>query len=91
MQKREMANCPLCRAPTVLQANPCKYTPSSLSCVVPTLSINRVANVDYGLLNFMADWFPIESREKQRVNEREVTREQLEELGISEARGCRIM
>ena len=39
----------------------------------------------------MADWFPIESLEKLRANEREVTQEQLETLGISDARVCRIM
>jgi len=39
----------------------------------------------------MADWFPNESREKLLANEREVTKEQLEELGISDIRVCRIM
>ncbi|KAF8559486.1 hypothetical protein OG21DRAFT_1431694 [Imleria badia] len=71
LQKRRMENCPMCRAPTVLQAN--------------------ASNVDYGLLNFMADWFPIESGEKLRANEREVTQEQLEVFGIADARICRIM
>ncbi|KAG8221619.1 hypothetical protein J3R82DRAFT_1896 [Butyriboletus roseoflavus] len=71
LQKRGLAPCPLCRAPTVLQANS--------------------SNVDYGLLNLMADWFPIESREKLSANEREVTQEQLEEFGIPDVRGCRIM
>ncbi|KAF8128422.1 hypothetical protein EV363DRAFT_1340689, partial [Boletus edulis] len=71
MQRRRMADCPMCRAQTVLQANP--------------------SNVDYGLLNLMADWFPIESREKQHANEREVVQEQLEALGITDARICRIM
>ncbi|KAG6376690.1 hypothetical protein JVT61DRAFT_1705 [Boletus reticuloceps] len=71
MQRRRMADCPMCRAQTVLQANP--------------------SNVDYGLLNLMADWFPIESREKQHTNEREVIQEQLEALGIADARICRIM
>jgi hypothetical protein len=47
-------------------------------------------NVDYALLNFMADWFPLESREKLSANEREVTREQLEELGLPD-RGCLVM
>lgn len=92
MQKRGMEDCPLCRAPTVLQANPCKYAPLVVSCAsLQRSESHHVANVDYGLLNFMADWFPIESREKLRANEREVTREQLEELGISDVRGCRIM
>jgi hypothetical protein len=53
--------------------------------------MTRVANIDYGLLNFMADWFPIESREKLCANEREVTQEQLEALGIADIPGCRMM
>ena len=53
--------------------------------------MRRVANIDYGLLNFMADWFPVESREKQRANEQEVTREELEALGVDDVRACRIM
>ena len=40
------------------------------------------ANVDWAMLNFMADWFPIESKKKLRQNEREVAEEELEELGI---------
>lgn len=44
------------------------------------------ANVDWALLNFMKDWFPIESREKLISNEKEAAKEQAEELGISE--GC---
>ena len=78
----------MCRAPTVLQANPCEYAPRVSR---PPSLTNRVANIDYGLLNFMADWFPIESREKLRANEREVTQEQLEALGIADVRVCRIM
>ena len=53
--------------------------------------MHRVANIDYGLLNFMADWFPIESREKQCANEREVNQEQLEALSIADLRVCRMM
>ena len=53
--------------------------------------MDRVANIDYGLLNFMADWFPIESEDKQHANEQEVTQEQLEALGIADLRLCRIM
>ncbi|KAF8548629.1 hypothetical protein OG21DRAFT_705547 [Imleria badia] len=71
LQKRRMTNCPMCRAPTVLQAN--------------------ASNVDYGLLNFMADWFPTESGEKLRANEREVVQEQLKAFGIVDDRVCRIM
>ena len=39
----------------------------------------------------MVDWFPIESLEKLRANEREVTQEQLELFGIADVRACRIM
>ena len=56
----------------------------------PSLT-TRVANIDHGLLNLMTDWFPIESGEKLRANEREVTQEQLEAFGIDDARVCRIM
>ncbi|KIM56562.1 hypothetical protein SCLCIDRAFT_1220249 [Scleroderma citrinum Foug A] len=71
LQKRGKADCPLCRAPTVLTANR--------------------ANVDYALLNFMSDWFPVESREKLRANEREAAQEELEELGFQTRPGCIIM
>jgi hypothetical protein len=69
LQKLGKANCPICRAPTVLKADR--------------------TNVDYALLNFMADWFPLESRAKLSTNEREAAKEELEELGL--AGGCRVM
>ncbi|KAG1720102.1 SPX domain-containing protein [Suillus lakei] len=69
LQKLGKANCPICRAPTVLKADR--------------------TNVDYALLNFMADWFPLESRAKLSANEREAAKEELEELGL--AGGCRVM
>ncbi|KAG1883606.1 SPX domain-containing protein [Suillus subluteus] len=69
LQKLGKANCPICRAPTVLKAD---HT-----------------NVDYALLNFMADWFPLESRAKLSSNEREAAKEEIEELGFSV--GCRVM
>jgi len=49
------------------------------------------SNVDWALLNFMQDWFPIESREKLKANEKEVADEQLRELGIDPDRGCVLM
>ncbi|ETW75347.1 hypothetical protein HETIRDRAFT_437119 [Heterobasidion irregulare TC 32-1] len=67
MQKRGKGNCPMCRAPTVLQADR--------------------SNVDWALLNFMQDWFPEESREKLRQNEREAAEEEMEELGLH-SQGC---
>jgi hypothetical protein len=69
LQKLGKANCPICRAPTVLKADR--------------------TNVDYALLNFMADWFPLESRVKLSANEREAAKEELEELGLTG--GCRVM
>lgn len=69
LQKKGKGNCPMCRAPTVLQADR--------------------TNVDWALLNFMKDWFPIEAKEKLKQNEREAAREQMEELGFSvEDSGC---
>ncbi|KAG0695086.1 SPX domain-containing protein [Suillus ampliporus] len=70
LQKLGKANCPICRAPTVLKADR--------------------TNVDYALLNFMADWFPLESRAKLTANEREAAKEEIEELGLS-GQGCRVM
>ncbi|EPQ51605.1 hypothetical protein GLOTRDRAFT_140984 [Gloeophyllum trabeum ATCC 11539] len=67
MQKRGKANCPICRAPTVLVADR--------------------SNVDWALLNFMKDWFPVESKAKLLQNEREASQEELEELGL-DVKGC---
>jgi len=41
-------------------------------------------------MNFMADWFPVESREKLQSNEREVSAELAKELGFDENR-CFVM
>ncbi|RDB26687.1 Transcriptional regulator of yeast-form-adherence 3 [Hypsizygus marmoreus] len=71
MQKRGSGDCPMCRAPCVLQADR--------------------SNVDWALLNFMQDWFPIESKEKLQQNEREAAREELEELGLNPDQTCRVM
>jgi hypothetical protein len=48
------------------------------------------ANVDWALLNFMQDWFPVESRAKLKNNEREAAEEQLHELGL-DAQSCIII
>jgi len=53
------------------------------------LRANR-ANVDWALLNFMQDWFPEESQEKLKRNEREAAKEELEELGFGDSR-CIVM
>ena len=49
-----------------------------------------LANVDWGLLNFMQDWFPVEAREKLKANEKEAAEEQMREMGI-DPNGCVIM
>ncbi len=49
------------------------------------------ANVDWALLNFMQDWFPDESRQKLKQNEKEAAEEELIELGIDPHQTCRIM
>ncbi|KJA21745.1 hypothetical protein HYPSUDRAFT_87754 [Hypholoma sublateritium FD-334 SS-4] len=71
MQKRHTAQCPMCRAPSVLVANR--------------------TNVDWALLNFMQDWFPIEAKEKLKANEREASEEELRELGIDPDQSCVVM
>jgi len=41
-------------------------------------------------MNFMADWFPVESREKLQSNEREANAELARELGFDND-GCLLM
>jgi hypothetical protein len=49
------------------------------------------ANVDWALMNFMQDWFPVESKEKLQENEKEASKEQLEEMGIDPDQKCVVM
>lgn len=42
------------------------------------------ANVDWALLNFMNDWFPVEAKQKLLQNEKEAAREEMEELGFDD-------
>ncbi|KAL1745903.1 SPX domain-containing protein [Schizophyllum fasciatum] len=41
------------------------------------------SNVDWALINFIEDWFPVEARKKLRANEKEAAEEQLQELGLT--------
>ncbi|KAH9931760.1 SPX domain-containing protein [Amylocystis lapponica] len=59
-------------------------------CRAPTVLSADRSNVDWALLNFMKDWFPVESRQKLQQNEREAAQEELEELGL-DVRGCILM
>ncbi|KAL4245950.1 hypothetical protein ABKN59_009543 [Abortiporus biennis] len=52
-------------------------------CRAPTVLTANRSNVDWALLNFMKDWFPIESRKKLRQNEQEAAEEEMEELGLN--------
>ncbi len=47
--------------------------------------------MDWALLNFMQDWFPLESKQKLKDNEKEAAREEMLELGIDPEQGCKIM
>ncbi|GJE87004.1 SPX domain-containing protein [Phanerochaete sordida] len=57
-------------------------------CRAPTVLAADRSNVDWALLNFMKDWFPIEAREKLQQNEKEATEEHLQEMGFDPEQGC---
>lgn len=42
-------------------------------------------------MNFMQDWFPVESKLKLKENQKEANREQLEELGFDPDQKCVIV
>jgi hypothetical protein len=48
------------------------------------------ANLDRELQKFLVKWFPHEVKEKERNNNREAAKEELEEMGIPD-RKCLIM
>jgi len=50
-----------------------------------------LANVDWALMNLMLDWFPVESKKKLQENEKEASKEQLEEMGIDPDQKCFVM
>ncbi|EAU86763.2 RING-14 protein [Coprinopsis cinerea okayama7 len=60
-------------------------------CRAPVVLSANGSNVDWALLNFMQDWFPIEAREKLKANEKEAAEEELIELGIDPNKSCIIM
>jgi hypothetical protein len=81
MQKRGQAECPLCRSSCVLVADGCKC--GCRSNVGSATDLLHLANLDVGLMNFMKEWFPKETKEKSDSNDRESAEEQLTEMGIS--------
>ena len=38
-------------------------------------NVRHIANVDWALINFIEDWFPVEARKKLRANEKEAAEE----------------
>lgn len=60
-------------------------------CRAPVVLIANRSNVDWALLNFMQDWFPVEAKEKLEANEKEAAEEQMKELGLDPDKPCVIM
>ncbi|KAJ7597838.1 SPX domain-containing protein [Mycena floridula] len=60
-------------------------------CRAKTVLIADRSNVDWALINFLQDWFPVESRAKLKQNEKEASEEQLLELGLDPNQKCTIM
>jgi hypothetical protein len=91
MQKQGEANCPMCRSPCLLTADRCEWFRPRTRPYFSNVFANLLpANLDWALMNFMADWFPVESREKLRSNEREANAELAQQLGLGEG-GCLVM
>ncbi|KIK03290.1 hypothetical protein K443DRAFT_676956 [Laccaria amethystina LaAM-08-1] len=60
-------------------------------CRAPVVLTANRSNVDWALLNFMQDWFPVEAKEKLEANEKEAAEEQMRELGLDPDKPCVIM
>ncbi|KAJ4475019.1 hypothetical protein J3R30DRAFT_3777193, partial [Lentinula aciculospora] len=60
-------------------------------CRAPTVLIADRSNVDWGLMNFMEDWFSEEAHEKLKASEKEATEEHLREMGFDPNQKCIIM
>ena len=63
-----------------------RSSPNFADRLTDKIPICYIANVDWALVNFMQDWFPVESEVKQKNNEKEAAEEQLQELGLDT--GC---
>lgn len=57
-------------------------------CRMRNVHIANRSNVDWTMLQFMQQWFPKESRQKQKDNEKEAADEELREMGIDPNQGC---
>ncbi|CAE6507120.1 unnamed protein product [Rhizoctonia solani] len=52
-------------------------------CRTPCVLVADGSNLDVGLMNFMKEWFPKETKEKSDSNDRESAEEQLIDMGYS--------
>ncbi|TFL00702.1 SPX domain-containing protein [Pterulicium gracile] len=57
-------------------------------CRMRNVHIANRSNVDWTMLQFMQQWFPKESRQKQKENEKEAADEELREMGIDPNQSC---
>ncbi|KAJ1305396.1 hypothetical protein OPQ81_000411 [Rhizoctonia solani] len=74
-------SCLIC---TSIAFKPIRLTCGHLFCVrSPCVLIADSSNLDVGLMNFMKEWFPKETKEKSDSNDRESAEEQLIEMGIN--------
>ncbi|CAA7270761.1 unnamed protein product [Cyclocybe aegerita] len=60
-------------------------------CRAPSVLVANRTNVDWALMNFMQDWFPMEAKEKLKSNEKEAAMEEMEEMGIDPNQSCKVM
>lgn len=99
LQKKGRSDCPLCRMPGVVSSadqSECPPPPSSsihppyplLTNLSLPRSRHRPGNMDDATLNMLKTWFPTEVKEKDRENEAERQKEEMEELGIGEDGKC---
>jgi len=58
-------------------------------CRAPTVLKADKGNLDHALAQLMLDWFPKESKIKQKSNEKESAEEELREMGL-QVDGCRV-
>ena len=63
-----------------------RSSPNCTHRLIDKIPIRYIANVDWALVNFMQDWFSEEAEAKQKNNEKEAAKEQLQELGLDT--GC---
>lgn len=88
MQRAGKRECPLCRAPVLATADGREsYFSVLLSSELLAKSyVPRPGNLDKAAMEFMRLYFPREVKVKQRENEKEVAREDVEDMGMQE--GC---